>query len=314
MEIKIEQYKGIEVSVEKVELTDEIVDRQMQVALSQNPIQIEKEVIEEGNTAEFDFEGLKDGVAFDGGTAKGYKMVIGSHQFIPGFEEQMIGMKAGESKDVNVTFPEAYHEPSLAGQPVVFKVTVHKVFEEKPAELNEEFVESLGISDVHTVEELKDFIRKSLENEAQKQTDERVQNAVFDVLMEKVEGDLPQELVDQALQQQIQRISAELQQQGFSLEQYLEMVGQTMDDINAQCLEFAQKQTRLQCALGKVAELEGIENVDDEVDAQLQMIASSYGMEMDQIKEMIPRDELAKEIRLMKASQIVLDHAKVEFK
>ena len=314
MEIKIGQYKGIEVEVEKVALTDEMVDRQIQYALTQNPLKEEKDVIEEGNSAVFDFEGIKDGVAFEGGTAKNYEMVIGSHQFIPGFEEQMIGMKKGESKDLNVTFPENYGEKSLAGQPVIFKVTVHQIFETKPAQLNEEFVKALAIPGVETVDELKKYIESYLENEMKKQNDEKVQDAVFDVLMNSVEGDLPQEMVDLALQQQVQRVAADLRQQGATIEQYLQMVGQTMDQLKEQLSEFAQKQVRLQLGLMKVAELENINNVDEDVDAQYQLIASSYNVDVEEVKKQIPYDELAKEIRLMKASQIVMENAKVSYK
>ena len=314
MEVKIGQYKGIEVEVEKTELTDEVIERQIQYALQQNPLKVEKDVIEEGNTAVFDFEGIKDGVPFDGGTAKDYEMVIGSHQFIPGFEEQMIGMKKGESKDLNVTFPENYGEKSLAGQPVIFKVTVHNIFETKPAELNEEFVKALNIPGVTTVEALREYLTNYLENEVKRQNDEKVQDAVFEKLMDTVEGDLPQEMVDYALQQQVQRVSADLRQQGATIEQYLQMTGQTMEDLKGQLTEFAQKQVKLEMALMKVAQLEKIDNVDDDVKAQYDMIASSYNVDVEEVKKQIPYDELAKEMKLMKASQVVLENAKVAYK
>ncbi len=314
MEINIGQYKGIEVEVKKAELTEDMIQQQIQYALSQNPLKIEKDVIEEGNTAKFDFKGLKDGVAFDGGTAENYEMVIGSHQFIPGFEEQMIGMKKGEKKDLHVTFPENYGEPTLAGQPVVFEVTVHEIYESKPAELNQEFVDALRIPEVTNVDELKEYIRRFLEDEAQKQTDERVQDAVFDALMNTVEGDLPQELVDIALQQQVSKVGNDLRQQGATIEQYLQMVGQTMDDLKAQLSDFAKKQVKLELALMKVAELENIVDVTDEVNEQFKLIASSYNVDVEEVKKEIPFEELAKEIKLMKASQVVLDNAKVTFK
>ena len=314
MEIKIGQYKGIEVEVQKAELTDELVERQIQYALQQNPLRVEKEEIEEGNTAIFDFKGLKDGVAFDGGTAEGYQMVIGSHQFIPGFEEQMIGMKKGEKKDLNVTFPENYGEPTLAGQPVVFEVTVHEIFENKPAELNEEFVKALNIPEVNTVDDLNAYIRAFLSNEIQKQNDEHAQDVIFEALMNTVEGDLPQDKIDVALDQQLARISQELLQQGASLQQYLDMVGQTEEDLKKQFMEFATKQVKLEVALEKVAELEGIVDVSEDVEEQMKMIASSYGMDLDTVKAQIPFADLEKEVKLMKASQIVLENAKVSFK
>lgn len=314
MEIKIGQYKGIEVEITKAELTDEMIEQQIQYALAQNPLKVEKDEIEEGNSAVFDFKGMKDGVAFDGGTAENYEMVIGSHQFIPGFEEQMIGMKKGETKNLDVTFPENYGEKSLAGQPVVFEVTVHQIFATKPAELNQEFVGALNIPGVTTVEELREYIQKFLENEAQKQTDERVQDAVFEALMQTVEGDLPQEMVDIAIQKQVSKVSSDLRAQGATLEQYLQMVGQSMDEFKVQLTDFAQKQVKLELALMKVAELENITNVDEDVNAQFELIASSYNVDVEEVKKQIPYNELANEIRLMKASQIVLENAKVSYK
>lgn len=314
MEIKIGNYKGIEVEVEKVELSDDMVNKQIQYTLTQNPLKESKEgSIENGDSAIFDFEGLKDGVAFDGGTAKNYEMVIGSGQFIPGFEEQMIGMTKGEEKDLHVTFPENYQEQSLAGQPVIFKVKVHDIFTSKPAELNDEFVASLQIPEVNTVSEFENYVRAYLSNEVQKQNNEKVQDVVFDALMNTVEGELPEDMIEAALEQQMQRVEMQMAQQGFSLDQYLQMVGQTRDDIREQFKDFATKQVRLEVALMEVARLEEIIDVEEEIAEQMKLIAASYGIDEEVVKQQIPHDEMEKEIKLMKASQLVLDNAIVHY-
>ncbi|MGN1277541.1 MAG: trigger factor [Floccifex sp.] len=314
MEIKIGNYKGIEVEIKRVACTNDMVEQQVQYVLSQNPVKETKESIENGDSAVFDFQGLKDGVAFDGGTAENYEMVIGSGQFIPGFEEQMIGMKKGEEKDLHVTFPENYQEKSLAGQPVIFKVKVHDIFSKKPSQLNDDFVKSLNIPDVKNVDEFYAYTKAVLSNEAAKKDDEHVQDAVFEILMNTVEGDLPQDLIDVALNQQIARVETQLMQQGMALDSYLEMIGQTRDDLKSQFMDFATKQVRLEVALLEVARLENIVDVEDEIEEQMKLIASSYNIDIEMVKQQIPHDELEREMKLMKASQVVMDHAIVNFK
>lgn len=314
MEIKIGNYKGIEVEVKKVECSQEMVERQVQYTLNQNPVKESKEgTIEKGDTALFDFKGMKDGVAFDGGTAENYEMVIGSGQFIPGFEDQMIGMGKGEEKDLHVTFPENYQEKSLAGQPVIFKVKVHDIYNTKPAELNDEFVQSLHLPEVKNVDEFYAYLKAYLSNEAQKQTDEHVQDAIFDILMNTVEGDLPEDLIQTALNQQVTRIEAQLQQQGVTLDQYLQMVGQSREDIIEQFRDFAIKQVRLEVALMEVARLENIIDVEEEIEEQMKLIAASYNVDIETVKQQIPHDELETEMKLMKASQIVLENAIIHY-
>ena len=311
METKLGQYKEIEVTVTPVKYTEDDLKRQLDYMLAQNPKKIAKDVIAEGDSAIFDFKGMKDGVAFPGGTAEGYEMVIGSHQFIPGFEEQMIGMAKGEKKDLNVTFPENYQEASLAGQPVIFEVTVHEIYSKEPAELNDEFVANLSIPEVNTVDELKDYVQDYFVQTANQKTMEQAEDLIMEALLEMTECDIPQDMVDLAIQQQVSRVRQQLAQQGVTLEQYLQMTGGNLDDLKAQLTEAAKKQVKLEMALTKIVELEEIICSDREIEEQYDMIAKQYQMNVQDIKNEITPNQMSKDLCLMKASQVVLQNAKV---
>ncbi len=220
--IKLGDYRGIEVKVPKqLSVTEEEINREIQNFLSQNSQLVEKDgEVANGDVTTIDFEGFKDGVPFEGGKANGHQLEIGSGQFIPGFEEQMIGMTKGETRDLNLTFPENYGVADLAGADVVFKVTVNKIATKKEAELTDEFIASLNAPNFKTVEELKNLIETSLQMQYKQQFEAAKENAVLGKLIGECEVEVSDEDVEKALQQHIQHISIELAQQGLQLEQY----------------------------------------------------------------------------------------------
>jgi len=257
--VEIKQYKEIEVEVETVQYNEKDLENQIQYILTQNPDKVSKEgLIENGDTAIIDFEGFKDGVAFEGGKGENYELTIGSQTFIPGFEEQMVGMKKGETRDLNLTFPKNYQASELAGADVVFKVVVHDIIENKPAQLNDEFIKKLNIPEVNDVEAFRKYVQDYLQYEANQRTREKAEDAIMNKLLAGVETEIPQNRVDEAIQQQVSRVNNQLQQQGATLEQYLQMTGMSMEDLRNQLTEAAKQQVKLELTLNKIAELEKI--------------------------------------------------------
>ncbi len=312
METKIGNYKGIEVTVAPVTYTDEDVQNELNYLLQRKPMQVSVEgELKEGQIAVFDFMGLKDGVAFDGGTAKGYTLMIGSHQFIPGFEEQMVGMVKGEERDLNLTFPENYGEPTLAGQAVVFKVTLHDIMEQKPAELNDEFAASLNIPGVTNMDTLMKHIEATLAKMSEQKTNEKIENAIMDELLRMTECDIPQDRVDMAVQAQISQLRQRLSQYGMNLEQYMAQSGMDRDTLRAQMTMSAQEQVKFEMALAKIAELEQITVTDEEITAQVREIAEYYHVTVEQAEKNIMRNEMIQSMVYTKASEVVMSNAVV---
>jgi trigger factor len=313
--VEIKQYKEIEVEVETVQYNEKDLENQIQYILTQNPDKVSKEgLIENGDTAIIDFEGFKDGVAFEGGKGENYELTIGSQTFIPGFEEQMVGMKKGETRDLNLTFPKNYQASELAGADVVFKVVVHDIIENKPAQLNDEFIKKLNIPEVNDVEAFRKYVQDYLQYEANQRTREKAEDAIMNKLLAGVETEIPQNRVDEAIQQQVSRVNNQLQQQGATLEQYLQMTGMSMEDLRNQLTEAAKQQVKLELTLNKIAELEKITVSQEEIEQQYKNIAQSYGMSEEDVQKYITPNTLMKDMLLMKASQIVLQSAKVNHK
>ena len=236
--IKLGNYKGIEFKVEKVPVSNEEVEQQIQMILAQSSQTEEKDgdTVENGDIATIDFVGLKDDVAFEGGTGNDYDLEIGSGSFIPGFEEQMIGMKVNETRDLNLTFPENYQAEDLAGQDVVFKVTVKKLSVKKAAELNDDFVEGLGVPEIKTVEDLKAYINEGLQQQHDQQYEAQKENTIFDAFMADSEVELDDDAIDEALDRQMSYMANQMMAQGIQLDQYLQMTGMDEEKLREQIL------------------------------------------------------------------------------
>lgn len=313
MSITIKQYKGIEVTVPTQTISDADVAQRLEAILSQNPKKAAKDVVEEGTTALIDYAGYKDGVAFDGGTAQNYELVIGSHSFIPGFEEQMVGMKKGETRDLNLQFPEIYHAPELAGAEVVFKVTVHAIYTQEPADLTDEYAKCFQLPGVSTAEEFKAFLRDSMEREAQMRTEEIAAEAVMAKLTTGTTCELDEEKVQNAIEGQLDQISHNMMRQGITLDQYLEITGSSLDDIKKELRPGAEQHVMLEAALKEVARLEGITVTPEEVEEHFGRIADSYQMPVEAIKAQVNTESVEYDLMCRKAHELIVKAALITY-
>lgn len=311
--IKLGDYRGIEVKVPKqLSVTEEEINREIQNFLSQNSQLVEKDgEVANGDVTTIDFEGFKDGVPFEGGKANGHQLEIGSGQFIPGFEEQMIGMTKGETRDLNLTFPENYGVADLAGADVVFKVTVNKIATKKEAELTDEFIAFLNAPNFKTVEELKNLIETSLQMQYKQQFEAAKENAVLGKLIGECEVEVSDEDVEKALQQHIQHISIELAQQGLQLEQYLQMMNTDLDSLKQQILPTAKQQASFEAIIDEIVKVESLTTSDEEAKDQVSKIAAANQMSVDEVLEKIQLDDLKRDLARIQASHLIMDLANI---
>lgn len=311
--IKLGNYKGIDVSVEKQAVTEEEVNNEIQRLLMSSTKLVDKEgTVENGDVTTIDFEGFKDGVAFEGGKGENYQLEIGSGQFIPGFEDQMIGMNCGETRDLNLTFPENYGATDLAGAAVVFKVTVHKISTKVQAELNDEFVESLKAPEIHTVEDLKSNIRTSLEVYHEQNYMAAKENAVLGKLIEESEVEVEEQDIEKAVEQHISHIRMELLGQGMQLEQYLEMIGSNLENLNQQLRPTAVNQVKFEAIIDEIVKLENLHTTDEEANAQVESIANANQMDKETVLEKVKLEDLKRDLTRLKANQLVMEHANIK--
>lgn len=310
--IKLAPYKGIEVKVEKQLATEEEVNQQIQAMVAQSPTFVEKDgEVAHGDMTTIDFEGFKDGVAFDGGKAEGHQLEIGSGQFIPGFEEQLIGMKKGETKDLNLTFPENYGMADLAGADVVFKVKLHKIENKQESELNDEFVSSLNIPETNTVEDLKNQMKAHIQSQHDQAYRTNVENTIFEQLIQESDVEVSDEDIQKAMEQHIQHIRMDLAQQGMQLEQYLQMMGMNEEALKQQLEPSAKQQAKFELIIDEIVRVENLSTTDEEVDQQVEMIAQQNQMTKEQVLERIQAEDLKRDFNRLKASQLVLQSAHV---
>ncbi len=286
-ELTLGEYKGIEVEIPVTKVTDEIVDAEVQKLLDQNAEMIVKEgKVEDGDTAVINYAGYKDDVAFDGGTAENHPLVIGSGQFIPGFEDQVKGMAVGEEKDITLTFPEEYHSEDLAGAEVVFKVKVNEVKTRQVPELNDAFVADLEV-DAATVEELKAIIKSDIENNVQAQKE----NTIYDMLIDQVANNsdvaIPSQMIDTEVVRMLNDTAQQMSTQGLSLDQYYQMTGTTEADLKEQLKPDAQKRVKHMLTLEKLIEEFKVEVAAEEVTAELEKMAEIYKMEVAEIEKAV---------------------------
>lgn len=308
--IKLGNYQGIEAKVAKQPVTDEEVENEVQRVVSQSTSLVEKDgEVENGDVTTIDFEGFKDGVAFDGGKAEGFQLEIGSGQFIPGFEDQMIGMKKGETRELNLTFPENYGVADLAGADVIFKVTVHKIDVKKEAELNDEFVVSLNVPDMTTVEQLRANIKGAIEAQHEQAYNAAKENAVLQKLIDNSEVEVSDEDVEKAIQLQLQHISMELASQGMQLDQYLQMMGMDQEVLKQQLTPTAKQQATFEAIIDEIVIFEKLETTDEEANQQIEVIASANQVTKEEVLDRIKIDDLKRDLTRIKASQLIMEKA-----
>lgn len=308
-EVKLGEYKGLEAKMLDTEASDEDVENELKNMQDRNSrlVSVDDRAAEIGDTAEIDFEGFVDGVAFDGGKGENYPLELGSNSFIPGFEEQVAGHKVNEEFDVNVTFPEEY-EPSLAGKDAVFKCKIHEIKVKELPELDDEFAKD--VSEFDTLDELKADLRKQISERKEKDAKVDFENQVLEQVVENMEVEVPECMNEQKCDEMIQDYSYRLQMQGIDLATYLQYLGQTMEQFKAQFAEGAKKQVLVSLALDAIVEAENIEATEEEIDAEIAKLAEQYNMDADQIKAAVPAEQLSKDIVTRKAVDFVVDNAK----
>ena len=306
-EVTLGDYKGLEIEKAEAEVTDAQVQAELD-RMAQNVASTEtvERAAEMGDTANIDFEGFENGVPFNGGKGENHDLKLGSGSFVPGFEEQVVGMSAGEEKDIDITFPEDYHK-ELAGKAVVFHVKCNKVTTTNVPEQDDEFAKD--VSEFESLEELKADIRaKALEN-AQKQIDNAFEQAAVDKAAENCTVDMPAALIEAELDNQMERFAYQLQMSGYSVEQYAKMMGGDLSTMRNAFRPAAEKQAKVNVTLEKIIEVEGITVSDEDVEAEYNELAKQYSLELDKVKGMVPAEEIQTSLKTRKAVKIIVDSA-----
>ncbi len=309
-EVTLGEYKGIEAQKQEATATAEEIDTEIN-RMAQNAariITVEREA-REGDTAVIDFEGFRDGVAFDGGKGEGFELKLGSGSFIPGFEEQVVGMNAGEEKDINLTFPEDYHAAELAGAAVVFHVKLHEVKETILPELDDEFVKD--VSEFDTMEELRADVEKNILTRKQGNFDRAFENAVLEKAVANMTVEIPDSMVEEELDRQMERMDYELRAQGASMQAYANMLGGSMDAVKNSLRPGALSAVKTNVMLEAVAEAEALEVSEEECEAEYAKLAEGYQMELDKVKELLTAESLKGDLLLRKAHKLLVDSAVV---
>lgn len=311
-EVEVKDYKGIEVEKVVNPVTDEDINKQLDALREKNVTveTVDDRAAENGDDVVIDFEGFKDDVAFEGGKAEDFTLSLGSGQFIPGFEDQIVGHNAGEEFDINVTFPEEYQVKELAGAPAVFKIKLKSISKKVMPELDDDMVKDS--TEFDTVDEYKADVKKKLEEANEKHADSEVEAKIFDKVIENMTAEIPQVMFDNRVNEMISELEQRLAPQGISLDLYMQYTGQTIDTVKKAYAEQAEKQVKLRLALEKIAKLENIEVTEDELKAEFDKLAEAYKLDVDQIKQFIHDDDLKKDIAVGKAVDLIKDAAVIK--
>lgn len=311
-EVEVKDYKGIEVEKVVNPVTDEDINKQLDALREKNVTveTVDDRAAENGDDVVIDFEGFKDDVAFEGGKAEDFTLSLGSGQFIPGFEDQIVGHNAGEEFDINVTFPEEYQVKELAGAPAVFKIKLKSISKKVMPELDDDMVKDS--TEFDTVDEYKADVKKKLEEANEKHADSEVEAKIFDKVIENMTAEIPQVMFDNRVNEMIGELEQRLAPQGISLDLYMQYTGQTIDTVKKAYAEQAEKQVKLRLALEKIVELENVEVTEDELKAEFDKLAEAYKLDVDQIKQFIHDDDLKKDIAVGKAVDLIKDAAVIK--
>ena len=306
-EVTLGDYKGLEVEKAEAVVTDEQVQAELdRMAQNVSSTETVERAAEMGDTANIDFEGFDNGVPFDGGKGENFDLKLGSGSFVPGFEEQVVGMSAGEEKDIDITFPEDYHA-ELAGKAVVFHVKVNKISATNVPEHDDEFAKD--VSEFETLEALKADIRtKALEN-AQKQIDSAFEQACVDKASENTTVEMPNALIEMELDNQMERFGYQLQMSGYSMEAYAKMMGGDVNTMRNAFRPAAEKQAKANVTLTKIIEVENLVATEEEIEAEYESMAKQYELEIEKVKGMVPADEIKNSLQTRKAVKLIVDSA-----
>ena len=285
-EVKLGKYKNLDVKKEKVKVTKEEIEKEIDsMRETYKEIAIKDGAIESGDIAVIDFEGFKDGIAFDGGKAENYSLTIGSNTFIPGFEDELIGLKSGDEKDVKVSFPKDYHVEDLAGQPVVFKVKVHEVKQVILPELNEDFFDDLAMEGINSKETLEAQVKENIKTRKEKIAEDKYIDEILSAIRENAEIDIPDTMIDDEIHTMIHSFEENIMMQGVTLKQYYQFTNSKEDDLKKAYHDEAEKRVMNRLIMDKIIETEKIEVSDEEVEAKLDELATKYKMTKEEVKK-----------------------------
>ena len=313
-EFELGAYKGIEISKVDNTVSEEDVEARLNEMVNRNArlTSVEDKALENGDTAVIDFEGFKNGVAFEGGKGENYNLVIGSNTFIPGFEEQLVGKKAGEEVEVNVTFPEEYHAENLAGKPVVFKVKVNDVKVKEVPALDDEFAKDT--TEFETLAELRADVKAKLEEQAKNAADAEMRNALVEKVSANTEVEVPEAMVQHQIDNMLMELNYQLQYQGLNLEQLLQMTGRGLDELREERRADAERLVKSSLVLEAIAEKENVEANDADVDDELEKMAAMYNMEVEKIKSSLREtdiEDIKGQIKIRKTLDLLVENATI---
>ncbi|MGJ3775246.1 trigger factor [Limosilactobacillus fermentum] len=311
-EVTLGDYKGMEVPEQDTSVSDADVDSELENKRQQQAELVlkEDEATADGDTVVIDYEGSVDGEKFDGGSADNYSLVLGSGSFIPGFEDQLVGHKAGEDVDVNVTFPEDYHAKDLAGKDALFKVKIHEVKEKQLPELDDEFAKDVD-EDVETLAELKDKVKKQLQDQKEAAAKAAIEDAAIEAAVANAETEeIPQAMLDDDTNRQLQQYLAGMQQQGINPQMYFQITNTTEDDLRKQFADDAAKRVKTNLVLEAVVKDANLNATDEDVQNEIADLAKQYGMDEEAVSKALTRDMLEHDIEIKKAVDLIADSAK----
>ena len=306
-EVTLGQYKGLSAPKDEVKVTAADVDERLKQLSDRNTrlVSVEREA-EEGDTAVIDFEGFLNGEPFEGGKGENHSLELGSHSFVPGFEEQVVGMKAGDEKDIDITFPEDYHA-DLAGKAVVFKVKVHEVKEKEVPAMDDEFAKD--VSEFDTLKELKADLKKKITEERQKDADRAFEDALMEQVAEGITAEIPDAMVENQARQFVDNFKMQIAQQGIPFDQYAKMTGMDEAKLVEDAKEPAQRQVRMDLAVAAIIKAESIEASDEEVEEEYKKMAEQYGLDVEMVKKYLQADQIKDQVISRKAVAVVVDSA-----
>ena len=311
-EVTVKDYLGIEAEQVVNAVTDEDVNKEIERLREKNVriIDVDDRPAQDGDIVVIDFEGFKDGVAFEGGKAEKFELTLGSGQFIPGFEEKVVGHSIGEEFDIDVTFPEDYNSEELKGAACVFKIKLHEIKGKELPEFDDEFVKDT--SEFDTVDEFKTDIKTKLEKEAEEKADSDFEQKIFDTVVENMEAEIPDCMYENRAREMAQELQSRLSSQGISFDMYCQITGQKPDDIIKTFKTQAEPQVKLRLALEKIVELENITATDEEAEEEIKKIADNYKMEVDEVKKYIAAEDVKKDVCVGKAVDLIKNSAKAK--
>ncbi len=310
-EVKLGQYKGLKVEKTTIPVSDELIEAELMNLQDRNArlVSVSDRAAQLDDTANIDFEGFADGVAFEGGKGEGFDLLLGSGQFIPGFEEQIVGHVVGDEFDVEVTFPTEYHAEELAGKPAVFKTKLNEIKVKELPEIDDEFAKD--VSEFDTLEELKANIKEVKGEEADRAAEMDMENKLVSQVVEGMEANIPEAMYETRVDDMVNDFANRLSQQGLSIDIYLQYTQMDMESFRKTFREQAEQQVKIRLALEKVAEMENLTASDEEVEAELAKIAEAYKMKLEQVKAFIPAVEIRKDLVINKAIDFIKENAEI---